>query len=486
MDIVRTSVPQVEPEPTSPAPAVSGDDDSDNDKDGRSKEDEIKDIKTKKLSTKKLEKAMAAAAAAAAGKSSVEGQTEGSGKAQKRKGRAAYPATKQGDIESGLSLWKKMCSVGLTSEGTDKARQDLAEGRKSKAEVSKLFPPNFDEAVHMLGQAPTGGLASSVYKQIADGPQQVRKLMQSLTTELMATKRSVVKAMKEREIEGCDSDSNREKRAKAETTEKEKEEQEEWVQCDQCTKWRRLPTSSNICMEDLPDSWNCSMNTWDKNSSCSKPEESFTVKELSAGAVKIRIWARRLKAADKYEQKFSRIKGSSGSGSAIINGGAVDRDFGDVDWIRCSNATCGKWRSCLRSMDARLLKEMNPVWYCWMNSWDDTRSSCSAPQEGTAVRSLVSRKEWNIKEVLGDSKDHAPKMPSAVGYYAGDYEGNDDWDGDENDPYEVPEVPSAPAGRKSASSTGVDPVPALTLKSISSKGRIVRSRWNTRDIQGRR
>ena len=199
------------------------------------------------------------------------------------------------------------------------------------------------------------------------------------------------------------------------------------------------------------------MNNWDKNSSCSKPEESFTVKELSAGAVKIRIWARRLKAADKYEKTFSRFKGNGNSG-AIVNGGSVDRDFGDVDWIRCSNPTCGKWRACLRTMDARLLKEANPTWYCWMNSWDDTRSSCSAPQEGTAVRSLVSRKDWQIGTLSkgntgGDStpnskdkdkdKDAAnkailiPETPrrvvkafsSNVGIYADDgfEQVNDDW-----------------------------------------------------------
>ena len=25
------------------------------------------------------------------------------------------------------------------------------------------------------------------------------------------------------------------------------------------------------------------------------------------------------------------------------------------------------------------------IWYCWMNSWDDARSSCSAPQEGISL-----------------------------------------------------------------------------------------------------
>ena len=197
---------------------------------------------------------------------------------------------------------------------------------------------------------------------------------------------------------------SRQNNSSIEKIEKEKEDQEDWVQCDQCSKWRKLPNKSHpMYPSDLPDSWTCSMNTWDKNSSCSKPEDSFSVKELSSGAIKIRIWARRLKAADRYETKYLRSRGSasgSSNGSAIVSGGpgSVDREFGDVDWIRCSNPTCGKWRACLRSMDARLLKEMCPVWYCWMNSWDDTKSSCSAPQEGTAVRSLVSRKDWIVSQ----------------------------------------------------------------------------------------
>jgi hypothetical protein len=36
---------------------------------------------------------------------------------------------------------------------------------------------------------------------------------------------------------------------------------QEWVQCEKCEKWRRLPP--RISAEDLPDVWFCSMNTWD-------------------------------------------------------------------------------------------------------------------------------------------------------------------------------------------------------------------------------
>ncbi|KAA8517539.1 hypothetical protein F0562_017831 [Nyssa sinensis] len=46
-------------------------------------------------------------------------------------------------------------------------------------------------------------------------------------------------------------------------------EQEQWVQCDSCSKWRRLP--ANIL---LPPKWTCPDNVWDQSRcSCSAPDE---------------------------------------------------------------------------------------------------------------------------------------------------------------------------------------------------------------------
>ena len=42
-----------------------------------------------------------------------------------------------------------------------------------------------------------------------------------------------------------------------------KEAQEEWVQCDECSRWRTLPPPNDpLYPHDLPDHWTCSMNTW--------------------------------------------------------------------------------------------------------------------------------------------------------------------------------------------------------------------------------
>ena len=57
----------------------------------------------------------------------------------------------------------------------------------------------------------------------------------------------------------------RPRREDKERMDKEKDEpKQEWVQCEKCEKWRRLPP--RISAADLPEIWYCSMNTWDINS----------------------------------------------------------------------------------------------------------------------------------------------------------------------------------------------------------------------------
>ena len=46
----------------------------------------------------------------------------------------------------------------------------------------------------------------------------------------------------------------------------------EWVQCEKCDKWRKLPP--HVSADDLPDVWTCNMNTWNPSSaSCDAPED---------------------------------------------------------------------------------------------------------------------------------------------------------------------------------------------------------------------
>ncbi|GKY91742.1 hypothetical protein MPSEU_000145900 [Mayamaea pseudoterrestris] len=46
----------------------------------------------------------------------------------------------------------------------------------------------------------------------------------------------------------------------------------EWVQCESCQKWRKLP--AHVSADDLPETWYCNMNTWNSASaSCDAPED---------------------------------------------------------------------------------------------------------------------------------------------------------------------------------------------------------------------
>lgn len=45
----------------------------------------------------------------------------------------------------------------------------------------------------------------------------------------------------------------------------------EWVMCDNCQKWRTLPRSTKAA--DLPEAWQCDMNTWSSYNECSVPQE---------------------------------------------------------------------------------------------------------------------------------------------------------------------------------------------------------------------
>ena len=50
-------------------------------------------------------------------------------------------------------------------------------------------------------------------------------------------------------------------------------ENDTWVQCDECEKWRMLPPFINIDEDDLPDTWFCEMNIFDKERSTHRAKE---------------------------------------------------------------------------------------------------------------------------------------------------------------------------------------------------------------------
>lgn len=114
--------------------------------------------------------------------------------------------------------------------------------------------------------------------------------------------------------------------------------------------------------------------------SCDAPEESYDEEQIPLRSF-CKLWAKKLKNADRVETRLPP--------SAVTRGRKRKLD---MDWIRCSNAACGKWRAIpVRGLDTiAMLKRLNTrgkwgakstVWYCSMNSWDETTASCAAPQE---------------------------------------------------------------------------------------------------------
>ncbi len=138
--------------------------------------------------------------------------------------------------------------------------------------------------------------------------------------------------------------------------------------------------------ESLPDIWTCSLNIYDPDRDhCDAPEENYSRdEELLDQPLKgfLKLWVKKLKNADRAETRMSS--------AATTRGNAGRKRKADAEWIRCSNPSCGKWRAISRGIDSiALLKKLNknkrfggePLWYCSMNSWDDTTASCAAPQE---------------------------------------------------------------------------------------------------------
>ncbi len=155
-----------------------------------------------------------------------------------------------------------------------------------------------------------------------------------------------------------------------------------WVQCNNCDKWRSLP--STVDPNTLPDIWTCDLNIYDSNrNTCDAPEENYNKEEEQQNVqlkAFLRLWVKKLKTNDRAE---SRLVPNS------ITRNNRKRKL-EVEWIQCCNPACRKWRAITRNIDTNVLLPRlhknqrfggNGLWFCTMNSWDDTTASCAAPQE---------------------------------------------------------------------------------------------------------
>ncbi|EGZ24195.1 hypothetical protein PHYSODRAFT_486618 [Phytophthora sojae] len=141
--------------------------------------------------------------------------------------------------------------------------------------------------------------------------------------------------------------------------------QDDWVQCDKCQKWRRLPNQVNV--SELPAVWYCKMNRWDKrHNKCAAPEEKLVVLMKGADLVEYR----QRKFAQDFIQRCKRLDKLSHHYRYTH----AHDDDGERKFIQCTE--CLKLRPLIGGMDPNKVAE---PFACWMN-WDELLASCSAPE----------------------------------------------------------------------------------------------------------
>ncbi|KAG7391548.1 hypothetical protein PHYPSEUDO_004618 [Phytophthora pseudosyringae] len=141
--------------------------------------------------------------------------------------------------------------------------------------------------------------------------------------------------------------------------------QDDWVQCDKCQKWRRLPNQVNV--SELPAAWYCKMNKWDKrHNKCSAPEEKLMVLMKGEDLAEYR----HRKFAQDFLQRCKRLDKLSHHYRYTH----PHDDDGERKFVQCTE--CLKLRPLLGGMDPNMVAE---PFVCWMN-WDELLASCSAPE----------------------------------------------------------------------------------------------------------
>ncbi len=213
-----------------------------------------------------------------------------------------------------------------------------------------------------------GDLSEDQQDNVSETPENEVKQVR-VSTATLRSNRNIQKVLQPTVIGAC------------EVTSKVGEKERGWVQCNTCDKWRSLPPHVNVA--GLPDIWTCELNYYDTTKNfCDAPEESYKLPEEEEHVELksfLKLWTKKLRNADRAENCLSS--------SAVTRGRKRKQDS---EWIQCSSASCGKWRSVSRGIEtASLLRRLNKgrhfgsegLWYCSMNSWDDTTASCAAPQE---------------------------------------------------------------------------------------------------------
>ena len=86
-----------------------------------------------------------------------------------------------------------------------------------------------------------------------------------------------------------------------------------------------------------------------------------------------KYWVTRLNSINEAEKKLTRTRAGKNM--------RIDPNT-KIEWIKCSNPNCGKWRALPSYLKSSSVLEMcDNTWFCVLNTWDEGMASCAAHQE---------------------------------------------------------------------------------------------------------
>ena len=253
-----------------------------------------------------------------------------------------------------------------------------------------------------------------------------------------------------------------------------------WVQCERCSKWRRLPPG--VPAPKASSEWVCAFHPDPNFNDCNYPEEeddgseeqaANLLSEVEAKAARGELppgWslktnfaaARAYKtyvgpglqkaqsvrgawrthiAGSRYDPAIMRTSGRarpsgarkrSLNGSGVRRGRAAAEDFAMKNWVQCER--CAKWRSLAPGVP---MPDSSEAWVCAMNP-DTSFNSCNYPEEveddGDARDDQLHQREYGYEEEGNYYEGEGSYYHEGEyeGQYEGEYEG-DGWRGGRDD-----------------------------------------------------
>ena len=131
----------------------------------------------------------------------------------------------------------------------------------------------------------------------------------------------------------------------------------------------------SIEMENLPEKWYCSMNTWaPAYSKCNAKEEPDDNKAPSITTMTAENSEKYTSPAVNKSNKNIRRPPTTSSVPDLTSIG----EKRVTQWVQCEKRTCKKWRKLPGHVD---MKQLPEKWFCEMNIWNPERANCDCSDD---------------------------------------------------------------------------------------------------------